>query len=66
MENENVVKPQELITITQGFERDGDIDPLSNIADDKIYIFSGTADTVVVPGTVDSYSLISYCINLLY
>ena len=28
----------------------GQIDPTSNLANDKVYVFAGTADTTVAPG----------------
>jgi len=49
MAQANVVRPDELIAFTEQVESDGDIDPLSNLADDRIYVFAGTVDTVVVP-----------------
>jgi len=44
----------QLITITKQYETNGQIDQLSNLADDRVFLFSGTADTVVVPAVVKS------------
>ncbi|XP_068129046.1 poly(3-hydroxybutyrate) depolymerase-like [Hyperolius riggenbachi] len=41
-----------LISKTQSYVTSGLIDALSNLANDKVYIFSGTRDTTVVPGVV--------------
>ncbi|XP_070548312.1 poly(3-hydroxybutyrate) depolymerase-like isoform X1 [Ptychodera flava] len=41
-----------LIDFTYSAEGSGDIDPVTGIADDKVYLFSGTSDTTVVPGVV--------------
>ncbi|CAJ0960722.1 unnamed protein product [Ranitomeya imitator] len=37
---------------TQTYANSGLLDPLSNLANSRVYIFSGTRDTVVVPGVV--------------
>ena len=39
-----------LVDITHTVATDGLIDDPQNMADDKVYLFSGTLDTVVVPG----------------
>ncbi|KAM9311467.1 poly(3-hydroxybutyrate) depolymerase-like [Gastrophryne carolinensis] len=41
-----------LVSKTKSYATSFLIDPVSNMANDKIYIFSGTRDTVVVPGVV--------------
>ena len=38
-----------LVTKTFEYEKANAIDPVSNMAKDKIYIFSGTEDTTVPP-----------------
>ncbi len=43
-----------LAQLAREHEADGDIDTLSNILDDKLYIFSGQADETVKKGVVDS------------
>ncbi|XP_006814221.2 poly(3-hydroxybutyrate) depolymerase-like [Saccoglossus kowalevskii] len=42
----------DLIAFTYEAEASGDIDPVSNLADDHVYLFSGTLDTTVVQGVV--------------
>lgn len=47
-----------LVTLTKSDAASGLIDPVSNLADDRVYLFSGTADTVVSPkvmATVQTY-----------
>ena len=48
-----------LISRADGYASKGTIDPTSNMADDKVYIFAGQSDTVVSPSTINSkaYSL---------
>ncbi|KAM5173003.1 poly(3-hydroxybutyrate) depolymerase-like [Mantella aurantiaca] len=41
-----------LYSKTQSYVTSALIDPVSNLANDKVYIFSGTRDSVVVPGVV--------------
>jgi len=38
----------------RGFASLGDIDPLSNVANHRVYLYSGTQDTVVDPGVVQA------------
>ncbi|CAH2276333.1 polyhydroxybutyrate depolymerase [Pelobates cultripes] len=45
--NVNSLKSQ-----TQSYANSGLIDPVSNLANSKVFIFSGSRDTVVVPGVV--------------
>ena len=40
----------ELVNETYSMAESGTIDNPSNIENDKVYLYSGTADTVVVPG----------------
>ena len=42
-----------LVTLTKKLEREKLIDPTSNLANDKIYLFSGKADAVVATKVVD-------------
>ncbi|KAG9470567.1 hypothetical protein GDO78_017357 [Eleutherodactylus coqui] len=46
------IKVATLITKTQNYASSGLIDPLSNLANSRVYIFSGSRDSVVVPGVV--------------
>ncbi|XP_063786147.1 poly(3-hydroxybutyrate) depolymerase-like [Pseudophryne corroboree] len=41
-----------LKTQTQSYANSGLVDPVSNLANSKVYIFSGSRDTTVVPGVV--------------
>jgi predicted esterase len=41
-----------LVDLTYTDEKLGDVDPLSNLRDDHVYIFSGKLDTVVEPSVV--------------
>ncbi|XP_072255048.1 poly(3-hydroxybutyrate) depolymerase-like [Pyxicephalus adspersus] len=41
-----------LVSKTQSYVTSALIDPVSNLANDKVFIFSGTRDSVVVPGVV--------------
>ncbi|NRR28635.1 depolymerase [Oxalobacteraceae bacterium] len=43
-----------LLSAAQGFAAQGKIDPLSGLANDRIYVFSGTKDTVVATSAVNS------------
>lgn len=43
----------ELVSITYGTSLTGTIDLPSNLKMDRVYLFSGTKDTVVVPGKHD-------------
>jgi len=45
--------PETLLARAQAFERDGRIDPLANLGDDRVYIFSGTEDRTVEQAVVD-------------
>jgi poly(3-hydroxybutyrate) depolymerase len=42
-----------LLTQAQVFERQGQIDPLANLLDHRVYIFSGTEDDTVTQAVVD-------------
>ncbi|XP_078493381.1 poly(3-hydroxybutyrate) depolymerase-like [Ciona intestinalis] len=42
-----------LINITKENEKQRLIDPLSYLADDKVYIIAGSQDTLIAPGTVE-------------
>ncbi|XP_077985961.1 poly(3-hydroxybutyrate) depolymerase-like [Glandiceps talaboti] len=42
----------DLIAHTYSMESSGDIDPVSNLADDRVYLFSGKLDTTVVQGVM--------------
>lgn len=41
-----------LISRADGYASKGTIDPTSNMANDKVYIFAGKSDTVVSPSTL--------------
>ncbi|XP_040201483.1 uncharacterized protein LOC120932812 [Rana temporaria] len=41
-----------LVSRTQSYASSALIDPVSNLANDKVFIFSGSRDSVVVPGVV--------------
>lgn len=43
-----------LVTITKSNAASGLIDPVSNLADDRVYLFSGTDDSVVNPKVVQT------------
>lgn len=45
--------PAALLALAEDLEQQGRIDPLANLADDRVYIFSGTEDDTVVPAVVD-------------
>ncbi len=45
--------PAALLAKAQALERQGRIDPLADLADDRIYVFSGTKDDTVTPPVVD-------------
>jgi poly(3-hydroxybutyrate) depolymerase len=47
-----IVNLEALVAKAKSYESSGLIDPLSGLKDGKAYIFSGTKDTVVAPGTV--------------
>eukprot|EP00041_Stephanoeca_diplocostata_P019013 m.403279 g.403279 ORF g.403279 m.403279 type:complete len:338 (+) comp21191_c1_seq35:279-1292(+) len=47
------ISPSELAVFTKNAEAVMSIDPLSNLHHDRVYIFSGKQDTVVVPGVAD-------------
>ncbi len=42
-----------LVKLTQALAKDGDIDALDNLKDDRLYIFSGRKDTTVTTAVVD-------------
>jgi len=46
----NTVNVNDLRTATNNYANSGDIDPTSNMRNDRVYIFHGTRDTVVAPG----------------
>ncbi len=45
--------PKILLAKAKEFEREGKIDSLSNLKDDRVYLFSGVADTTVTTKVVD-------------
>jgi poly(3-hydroxybutyrate) depolymerase len=47
-----VVNLDQLVSTAKSYEIAGKIDPLSNLAKQNAYIFSGTKDTIVAPGSV--------------
>ena len=50
MLNPENIPTADLIEMTDQFFSEGSIDDPANIAGDKVYIFQGTVDDVVVPG----------------
>lgn len=42
-----------LVDLTKAWAGEGRIDPVSNLSDSKVYLFSGTRDTVVKPPVMD-------------
>lgn len=46
--------PALMLAAAEGFAASGQIDPLSNLQNDRIYVFSGTRDTVVYQQAVDA------------
>ena len=44
----------DLIMLTEQFAADGSIDSTTNLADDKVYIFHGSTDDVIMPGLFTS------------
>jgi len=48
--NPNSIDINRLATLTLNFEDDGLVDPTVNLANDRIWIFHGSLDTVVDPG----------------
>ncbi|QJQ05795.1 depolymerase [Undibacterium piscinae] len=46
--------PAGMLVAAQGFALAGQIDPLSDLQNDRIYVFSGTKDTVVYQQAVDA------------
>ena len=48
-----VPNPQALVEHAKRLAERGHIDPIANIKDDRIYLFSGTNDHTVVPAIVD-------------
>ncbi|MBL8473878.1 MAG: hypothetical protein KF778_10510 [Rhodocyclaceae bacterium] len=46
--------PAKLVRMARQTARDGLIDPVENLADDKLYIFTGSADSVVESSVVDT------------
>jgi poly(3-hydroxybutyrate) depolymerase len=46
--------PDRLLSIARGLARDGRIDPLENLADDRAYLFTGTNDRTVAGAVVDA------------
>lgn len=49
-----VPNPQQLAHRAEWLAEKGRIDPLANVKDDRIYLFSGTQDRTVVPAIVDA------------
>ena len=45
--------PESLLARAQRFEQEDRIDPLANLLDDRVYIFSGTEDETVTQAVVD-------------
>jgi hypothetical protein len=41
----------DLITETNEYASSGDVDPTTNMRNDRVFIFAGTQDSTVVPGT---------------
>jgi poly(3-hydroxybutyrate) depolymerase len=46
--------PAHLLERAEEFAQEGAIDPLAGLADDRVYIFSGTEDLTVTPAVVDA------------
>jgi hypothetical protein len=51
MGNPNV---EQLVALTHTYEATGEIDKTDNLKDDRVYLYSGKSDTVVVPAVVQS------------
>ena len=50
MTTPDLINVTTLVDITYDTRRENVIDDPQNMADDKVYLFSGTLDTVVAPG----------------
>jgi hypothetical protein len=50
MDTPSSISDAELAAFTLQFEAAGEIDPTGNLANDRVFIFNGAVDTVVVPG----------------
>ena len=52
MNKPGLIDVDALVTVTKNTALTGTIDPLSNLADDRVWLFSGTNDSVVYPEVV--------------
>jgi len=50
MSNPNQIDVSELIAQADRYSSDGEIDPTSNLNNDRVFILAGTLDTTVDPG----------------
>ena len=61
MKYPDLISVTELTTITHTTSLTGTIDPTSNLERSKVYLYSGSKDTVVNPGTYISINNTSQC-----
>jgi predicted peptidase len=58
MKDPSLISVDELVKITHNTALTDTIDPLTNLVDDKVYLFSGSKDTVIKPGeSVNVYTV---------
>ena len=50
----SLLDADDMVQDARDFQADGTIDPLSNLADDRVFVFHGTEDPVVSPGRLAS------------
>jgi hypothetical protein len=53
MKDPSLISVDELVKITHNTALTDTIDPLTNLVDDKVYLFSGSKDTVIKPGVME-------------
>lgn len=57
MKNPELIFTFELVSITYSTALTGTIDNPSHLANDRVYLFSGTLDSVVVPGVMEKLAV---------
>ena len=55
-----LIDVDDLLQQTASWEASGDIDPTSNLRDDRVFVFSGLLDTIIFQGTAPCGSLRNY------
>ena len=57
-----LISVAELVSLTNDAAQNNEIDSTSNLKNDRVYLFSGTIDTIVNPGKSPRFVSLHFCL----